>query len=174
MIAAALKYWHWVAIAALLFALQHMAVQNLHLQLDAADAGRVAAEELGARESAARQHEATLAKREQTHAAAQQEKENAYTTEKLALQTRLAGERAYSGGLRSRLAAATARDSSGSATDPAACQRAFARLETLGGLAGEGVQLLVEGRGLLAERDLDVQRLFDQVLIDRPACGQAG
>lgn len=171
MIAAALKHWHLLAIAALVMFCQHLYVQNLHLQLDAADAGRQTADERTVRESEARLHEATLAKRERAHATEQQEKEDAYTTEKMALQTRIAGERAYSGGLRNRLAAATTRDSSGSATDPAACQRAFARLETLGGLAGQSVELLVEGRGLLDERDLDVQRLFDQVIIDRKASG---
>lgn len=171
MIAAALKYWHWLAIGALVLLAQHLYVQNLHLQLDAADAGRVTADERTARESAARLHETKLAAREQTHATEQQEKDNAFTTEKSTLQARVAAEQQRAGSLREQLAVATTRGGAGGETDPAACQRAFARLETLGRLAGEGVELLVEGRGLLEQRDLDVQRLFNQVTVDRKACG---
>lgn len=174
MIAAALKYWHWLVIGALVLLAQQLYVQNLHLQLDAADAGRATADERTARQSAARIYETKLAAREQTHATEQQEKENAFTTAKSDLQRRADGERARADGLRDRLAAATARSGAGSEADPVACQRAFDRLEALGGMAGEGVQLIVEARHLLRQRDLDVQRLFDQVKIDRKACGQDG
>lgn len=171
MIAVALKYWHWLTIGALVLLAQHLYMQNLHLQLDAADADRQTADERTARESAARLHETKLAAREQTHATEQQEKDNAFTTEKSTLQARVAAERQRAGSLREQLAAATTRGGAGGEADPAACQRAFARLETLGRLAGEGVELLVEGRGLLEQRDLDVQRLFNQVTVDRKACG---
>ena len=171
MIALLARYWYLLAIGALVLLAQHLHVQNLNLRLGLADAGRQAAEERSARESAARNHETKLAKRERDHAAAQQEKEDAFTTEKLVLQGRIAVERSNAGRLRQQLAAATARDGAGSAADPVACERAFARLETLGRLAGEGVELLVEGRGLLEQRDLDVQRLFNQVTVDRKACG---
>ena len=76
-------------------------------------------------------------------------------------------------GLRAQLASATARANAGSATDPVACERAFNRLEELGGLAGEGAGLLQEARELLRERDTDIRRLFDQLTIDREAFGQA-
>ena len=172
MIALLARYWYLLAIAALGLLAQHLYVQNLNLRLNLADAGRQVAEERSTRESAARNHETKLAKRERDHAAAQQEKEDAFTTEKLVLQGRIAVERSNAGRLRQQLAAATARDGAGSAADPVACERAFARLETLGGLAGEGAELLAEGRGLLQQRDLDVQRLRDQVVIDRQGCGQ--
>lgn len=172
MIAALARYWHLGAIATLVLLVQHLHQKNLHLRLDVADAAHQAAEERGMREQAARNHETKLAKREREHAAAQQEKEDAYTTEKLALQSRIAVERNNAGRMRQQLAAATARNSSGSPTDPAACDRAFARLETLGRLAGEGAELLAEGRGILQQRDLDVQRLWGQVTVDRQGCGQ--
>lgn len=125
------------------------------------------------RERVARKHEETLAQREQEHAAAQQEKDNAHATQTAALRTLLATERTRATGLRDQLHRITTRSSAGSETDPVACGSALDRLETLGGLAGEGVELLAEGRGLLQQRDLDVQRLREQIDLDRAACGQA-
>lgn len=173
MIAALARYWHWVAIGLLVLLAQQLHVRNLGLQLDLADAGRQAAELTASRESAARAHETQLAKREQQHAADQQRKEENYAKDKDALGRQLVVEQRTAGRLRDQLAAATARDRSGDPTDAVACQRAFDRLEAVGGLAGEGVELLVEGRGLLRQRDLDVQRLLDQVTLDRQACSAA-
>lgn len=173
MIAAVARYWYWVAIGLLVLLAQQLHVRNLGLQLDLADAGRQAAELTVSRESAARAHETQLAKREQQHAADQQSKEENYAKDKDALGRQLVAEQRTAGRLRDQLAAATARGRSGDPADAVACQRAFDRLEALGGLAGEGVELLVEGRGLLRQRDLDVQRLLDQVTLDRQACSNA-
>lgn len=172
MIATLTRFWYLAVIAALVLLAQQLHMQNLNLRLDAKDAARQVVEERDLRLNAARAWETQLAKREREHAKAQQEKDDVFTNEKLALQGRIAVERNNAGRLRQQLAAATTRASSGSSTDPTACERAFARLETIGGLVGEGAELLAEGPGILQQRDLDVQRLWDQVTVDRKACGQ--
>ena len=164
------KRW---AVVALLIIPCPLALQIAKVEAELAEAKLSAATERTDREIAARLHEANLAKREQTHATKQQEKEDDYSAEKLALEKRVAAERAASNSLRTQLASATARANAGSATDPVACERAFNRLEELGGLAGEGAGLLQEARELLRERDTDIRRLFDQLTIDREAFGQA-
>ncbi|WP_313329813.1 hypothetical protein [Comamonas sp.] len=161
----------WVAIA--LAVLATIACLKL-VQKDAeiSELKMTAANELADRQAAARVFEAKLGRQERAHAAAQQEKDESYASESRKLQTQLAAERGTTGRLRKQLENATAGANSGSSADPVACQRAFDRLETLGRLAGEGVELLAEGRGILRQRDRDVQRVLDQVKIDRAGCGQ--
>lgn len=107
--------WAMVAlIAASLLACLKMA----QLEAELAEAKLSAATERADREMAARTYETTLAKREQTHAKAQQEKEDDYSEERLALEKRIAAERAASNSLRTQLASATARANAGSATAP--------------------------------------------------------
>ena len=125
----------WVTVA-LIVASVLACLKMAQLEAELAEAKLSAATERTDREIAARLHEANLAKREQTHATKQQEKEDDYSAEKLALEKRVAAERAASNSLRTQLASATARANAGSATDPVACERAFNRLEELGGLAG--------------------------------------
>ena len=43
-------------------------------------------------------------------------------------------------------------------------------IEALGQLAGEGVELLAEGRNLLQQRDHEVALLLDQIRLDRASC----
>lgn len=161
----------WAAIALAVLAL--IACMKL-VQKDAeiSQLKLTAARELADRQADARAFEAKLGQQERAHAAAQQEKDESYASESRKLQTQLAAERGTSGRLRKQLENATAGTNSGSAADPVACQRAFDRLETLGRLAGEGIELLTEGRGILRQRDLDVQRVLEQVGIDRAGCGQ--
>lgn len=161
----------WV-IVGLATACTLMWVHTAGLKADMADLQRQVATEKAERESAARVHEAKLAKREQEHAAVQQEKEDAYNKDKRDFEKRMASERVASDRLRKQLAVATARANSGDPIDPIACERAFYRLEELGNLAGEGAGLLQEARELLQERDRDIQRLWDQLTIDRAAIGQ--
>lgn len=164
-----LKRWAVVALLVIPFLL---ALEIAKVKAELAEAKLQATTERVDREIEARLHEATLAKREQTHAAKQQEKEDEYSAEKLAFEKRIAAERAAANGLRKQLASSTTRANSGSATDPVACERAFNRLEELGLLAGEGAGLLQEARELLRERDTDIRRLWDQLTIDREAFGQ--
>lgn len=161
----------WAIVAAVVVGV--LAVLKIaHLEAELAETNLNYVTEKAARESAARAHEAKLAKREQEHATAQQEKEDAYHQDKQAFEKRMASERVATDGLRKQLASATARANAGSATDPVACERAFNRHEELGALAGEGASLLQEARELLQERDRDIQRLWDQLTIDRKAIGQ--
>ena len=164
------KRWAVVALLIIPFLL---ALQISKVEAELAEAKLSAATERTDREIAARLHEANLAKREQTHAKEQEEKEDGYVEEKLVFEKRVAAERAANNGLRAQLASATVRANAGSATDPVACERAFNRLEELGLLAGEGAGLLQEARELLRERDTDIRRLFDQLTIDREAFGQS-
>ena len=160
------------AVVALILASLLACLKMAQLEAELSEAKLSAATERADRESAARMHEATLVKRKQAHAKTQQEKEDEYSAYKLVFEKRIAAERAASNGLRKQLAEATARANSGDPTDPVACERAFHRLEELGLLAGEGAGLLQEARELLRERDTDIRRLFDQVIIDREAFGQ--
>lgn len=160
------------AIIGLATACTFMWVYTAGLKADMADLQRQVATEKADRESAARVQEAKLAKREQEHAAAQQEKEDAYNKDKQDFEKRIADERVATDRLRKQLAITTARANSGDSTDPLACERAFYRLEELGNLAGEGAGLLQEARELLQERDRDIQRLFNQITVDRAAIGQ--
>jgi len=124
----------------------------------------------GAREKAARIYEAALGEKERRHFAQQQEKDDAYNDKLRRLEASLAAGAAESRRLRDKLAAATARPASFDPTDAPACQRNADRLEALGKLAGEGAELLGEGRSLLQRRDAEVVRLREQIDIDRAAC----
>lgn len=163
----------WAAVALAVLALL-ACVKMAQLQAELAEARLEASTERADREQAARMHERKLAALERTHATAQQTKDEEYAKGKNALAGELRVALADAGRMRSKLAEATARDRAGDPTDPVACQRAFDRHDELGGLAGRGVDLLVRGRHLLRERDLDVQRLKDQIAIDRAACQAQG
>lgn len=171
-LAALLQNWYWAAIGTLCAVALHLHSQTLHLRLDIAEQARTVAASESVREAVARDHEAKLAKREHQHAVEQQLKEDEYEKAKSVLENRVSIERSRAAGVRSQLAAATARSGSGSETDPVDCGRSFNRLEALGQLAGEGVELLGEGRGLLEQCRLDVQRLWDQIEVDRAASSQ--
>ena len=161
----------WAVVA--LIATTALAVLKIaHLEAELAETKLGYATEKADRAAAALGHERELIKREWVHATAQQEKEDGYAAEKQAFEKRIADERAATGRLRQQLTRATARANAGDSTDPVACERAFHRLEELGELAGEGAGLLQEARELLQERDRDIQRLWDQLTIDRKAIGQ--
>lgn len=128
------------------------------------------AEEKTLRTAEALAHTTKLREIEAMHAADQQTREDEHAKEKRTLEVQRATESASAGRLRQQLAAATARSREPSDADPASCERDQSRLETLGTLAGEGVELLAEGQGLVRERDLQIGRLLDQIKIDRAAC----
>ena len=69
-----------------------------------------------------------------------------------------------------RLDAATAKQPTKNHADTVGCERDRDRLEALGQLAGEGVELLAEGRNLLQQRDHEVALLLDQIRLDRASC----
>lgn len=164
----ALDFW-WLALVAVIVGLW---VSNEGLRADLADAKLAVETERADREAAARGHETALGKREREHATEQQKDEEKYAAEKQNLAGDLRVATVDNKRLRAQITAATSRGNSGNPTDPVACERAINRLDELGGLAGEGSELLVEARHLLLERDLDVRRLQGQVAADRKACGQ--
>lgn len=132
-------------------------------------AEKLASDEKASREKAAREHGDKILALQTTHARSQQEKEDAFATEREGLLRARAADAADARGLRNRLATTTARGSQRTNADPIACERDQDRLEVLGRLVGEGQELLVEARSLLAERDGQVKRLRDQIAIDRAA-----
>ena len=137
--------------------------------LELSNLSRAVAEVNAARADVARRHEAELSKRESGHRAATEKLEEYYASKTADLVRVAAADRRESQRLRDKLIVATARGSSGNPTDPATCGRAEHRLEALGGLAGEGAELLVEARILLRQRDADVQLLLEQIVADREA-----
>lgn len=122
-------------------------------------------------EKSLREHTTAVAKLQSEHAAAQQEKEDAFHRRKAALARDAARDAAAARSLRDRLAVATAAASGGARreVDTSACQRDRDRLEALGRLAGEGQELLVEARSLLDQREAEVIRMQDQLRLDRQA-----
>lgn len=154
-----------------LFSLQQGRIGDLKVEL--AKTKQDYADEKAVRAAEALRHTDKVRELEAEHATKQQTQEDKYVEEKRILEDRRAAESAGAGRLRQQLAAATARSREPGGADPAACERDQSRLETLGGLAGEGVELLAEGQGLVRERDLQIGRLLDQIKNDRAAC-QAG
>lgn len=141
----------------------------LALKADVAGLKTQAAEQRAAAEQAARNYEVALAKKEQEHASAQQKQEDAYAEERALLARQRNDERDAVVRLRDKLTAATRNRPASSAT-PAGCQCDGDRLEELGRLAGEGVEVVAEGRAILRERDSQVTHLLAQIRLDREAC----
>lgn len=141
-------------------------VQALRLDVSRLETGKAKVE--AAAKTAERDHAVLISERQSRHAANQQAKEDTYAKTKERLARERDADRAVAAGLRDKLAAATA--DTGGAVDPAASQRERDRHATLGKLAGEGVELVVEARSLLNQRDADVQNLLNQIRADRLAC----
>lgn len=168
---------YWVAIGALTIAVGAQTWRLASAKSDVATAKVELREEQAARskETAARamaaaNHGLLISKMEHEHAAAQQrlEKQNA---EKLTeMETRRLADQRTVTGLREQLATYAAGNRRPGETDAAALERYQHRLGVVGGLLGESLDLLVEGRGIVERRDAEVGRLLDQVRIDRLAC----
>ena len=154
--------WHMVRVSA-----AHLQVAKVEKTIETMKGERDKA--TAALEKSLREHTATVAKLQSEHAAAQQEKEDAFHRQKTALARDAARDAATARSLRDRLAVATAAASGGTGreADTIACQRDRDRLEALGRMAGEGQELLVEARSLLGQREAEVIRLQDQLRLDR-------
>lgn len=96
-----------------------------------------------------------------------------YVEDTEALRRQRDAESADADRLRQQLKAATTRRGAGSEVTPADCQRAADQHAALGDLAGEGVELLVEGQAILRERDRDVQRLLNELSLQQRVVNQA-
>lgn len=167
MLIAALQHWRvvvWVALLAL--------AAGQTVRLDAARA--TLAQERANHEAAALAAQAASATKtlavERAHAAAQQRIADGFAREKQKMEDARIADAAVARSLRDRLAATTAKQPTKNHADPVGCERDRDRLEALGQLAGEGVELLAEGRNLLQQRDREVTLLLDQIRLDRASC----
>lgn len=139
------------------------------LRLDVAALEKARDDATLATRTAERDHAVLLSEKQSRHAASQKLKEDEHAKETNRLARQRDTERAAAAGLRNKLANATA--NVGGPVDAATCERDRDRLEALGELAGEGVDLVVEARHLLDQRDADVRNLLGQIAADRAACG---
>lgn len=161
-------YWIALGVLGALCLTQTARLSSTKMQL--AEVRQERSDDEAARQKAAREHEAQLSKMEHDHAVALQEKDNVFQHEKAAWEKQRAVDAAAARSLRNKLATATARDRAFDPTDPVACERQADRHEALGGMAGEGVELLAEGRSLLQQRDGEVKLLLGIIAADRAAC----
>ncbi len=144
------------------------------LKLELAETKLMYADEVAAREREARVFAERISQLKTDHAVAQQERENEFVKVKARLEGERAADRARAVGLRQQLEAATnAGDRPRDHVDAAACQRDADRLEALGRLAGEGLELLEEGRGLLNQREAELSHLLGQLQLDRQVLREA-
>lgn len=101
------------------------------------------------------------------HARNQQEIVDGYENTLHGLESERAAAASDAQRVRGQFAAFAARDREAARTDPAACQRVADRFEVIADLAGEGRELLSEGRLLVKGRDAEVAALLDIVKNDR-------
>jgi hypothetical protein len=161
-----------LALAAIGAAWQQTTINGLRLELAEARTDR--SEEIAAGERAARQHAEHISQLKTAHAVEQQERENVFAQAQQVLERTRAADRARAVSLRQQLEAATAASSRPrDHTDPVACEHDRDRLDSLGRLAGEGLELLEEGRGLLNHREAQLRHVIGQVLLDRQALREA-
>jgi hypothetical protein len=169
---------YWIVIALLIAALgaQHLRVSSL--QVDVANAGAALAvskadraEESAGRMGVALDRIAALSRQLVEHNLKQLEKDKTYAEAIKKLEDGNRAGRDTARGLRNDIAAYVAASGGrpGEA-DAAVIERYRDRLRLLGELLGEGVDLVVEGQGVIGRRDAEVGRLLGQIQIDRWAC----
>lgn len=164
------EWVYWIIIAVLTAAVgaQQVRVANAHTELAQEKTARDA--ETIERQNLVIAHDKKLRELESTHAAAQQQKEEAYATQLAAVKTAAAADRADAVRVRNKLTAFTSSATRPGETDAVACQRAKDRLPRVGSLLAEGVELEAESRELIRQRDAEVDLLLGQIKIDRAAC----
>lgn len=167
-----LDNWLLIPLAIVSFLFVNEMRQVWDLKLELSDTQRAYAEERQAAERAARVYDIKVAKVKDQHAIDQQDKEDRYVQRETILASERDAAVRNAGRLRDQLAAATRRETNGTEADPAACRADQARLESLGQLAGEGVELLEEGRQLLGTTELQLDRAIEQITIDRKAVSE--
>lgn len=161
------------AIAALTVAVGIQSVRLSAAQRQTAEVRAEWAKETAQHEAAARKLIAFNAKLQADHAAAQQQLEENHAKKLAEIERRRRSDLATAGRMRDQIAAYTTRGADDPATDAATCERARDRLQSIGGLLAESVELLVEGRSLVEKRDAEVKRLADQITADRAALDAA-
>lgn len=110
-------------------------------------------------------------KAKSAHAAGQQQKEQEYAQERERQIAARAADQRELGRLRNAIKAYAAGGGAAGGTDATAGVSHEDRLDRLAALLDEGVELAIEGRGIVERRDAQVKRLRDQIELDRQACG---
>ena len=161
---------YWIAIGVLTAAVgaQQVRVANAHTAL--AKEQKARSDETIQRQNMTIAHSTQLRKLESQHAADQQQKDEAYANQILAVKAAGANDRADAKRVRGKLAAFTTSAARPGETDAAACKRAQDRLPRVGALLAEGVELEAESRELIRQRDAEITLLMSQIQIDRKAC----
>ena len=164
--------WVWwlggIVLVAGALGVQEFRIAKIEAEL--ADTKGTLATERANADRAAREWAEQKAVLQAQHAADQQELQDDWTREKARMDERRRTDAADLARLRNKLAAFTARGGDAGQADAAPVERAADRLEALGGLFAEGLELLVEGRDIVERRDAEVKLLIEQIRIDRAAC----
>lgn len=169
-------YVWWIVGIAFAAVLALAGVQTVRLadtKADLANEKTVRIAETNSRLQAALDHKAAISKLEAAHAAAQQLKENEYVANKARLESERLAAVADAGRLRSKLAAFTASGIRPGEAIASAYQRAADRLQVVGGLLDESIDLEAESRSIIKRRDAEVDLLLNQIRTDRQACSPA-
>lgn len=111
-----------------------------------------------------------IVKNQQAHARAQAEKEASYEQDLNRQLAARAADRRELDRLRVAIKAYANRGRTETGVDAPARVGEEDRLDRLAGLLEEGVELVVESRGVVERRDAEVKRLLDQIALDRTAC----
>jgi hypothetical protein len=170
---------YWIVIALLMATLGAQQLRVSALQVDVATAGTALAvakadraEETTGRMGVALDRIAALSRLLAEHNLKQLEKDKTYAEAIKKLEAENRAGRDTARGLRNDIAAYVA--ASGrrpGEADAAVIERYGDRIRLLGELLGEGIDLVVEGQGVIGRRDAEVGRLLGQIQIDRWACG---
>lgn len=161
---------YWIAIGTLAATVGVQQVRVANVETDIAQEQKARSDETARRTQAALGHTIAIGRLQSEHAAAQQLSEERYANLNKTLDDERRADAAATVRLRDKLAAYTSSDRRPGETDAAAGERTADRLEALGSMVREGVDLLAEARGIIGRRDGEVARLLDQIKIDRAAC----
>lgn len=174
--AVALLKDHWdeialaVCIVGLIALSSVQAIEVASLKADLADAKAETSRLEADAERLARELSLERSKTQAAHARGQQEKENEYAQELKRQLVARAVDRRELDRLRGTIKTYAAGGGAPGGVDAAAGVSDQDRLDRLAELLDEGVELALEGRGVVEKRDAEVKRLLDQIALDRAAC----
>lgn len=161
---------YWIVIAVLAVGIGVQQVRVAHGQTELAQEQKAHSDETAIRMKLALDHTAEIGRLTAQHAADQQHSEERYAEINKALADERRADAVTTNRLRDKLAAYTSGDRRPGETDTVASERSADRLQALGRMVREGVELLTEARSIIGRRDGEVARLLDQIKIDRTAC----
>lgn len=160
-------YWAAIGVLTAGIGVQQVRVSNAHSELASEKTAR--AEETAERLQLVITHELSLKSLLAKHTAAQQQKDDNYVAKVIELKDAAVRNAADARGLRLKLEAFARSTRQPGETDAVACQRAEYRLPLVADLLAEGIELEAESRAIIQRRDAEVERLLEQIKIDRAA-----